>query len=147
MKPCVIFDMDGTLADVSGVRHYLTADPRRKNFEAFHGASAFVPPHEPVAELARTLHATGMTVLVVTARKERWRVVTATWLRKHGIEHEHLLMRPDRDDRRDVDVKRDILARIRTRYIPVLAVDDNPAIIALWNEERIPVVTWPGWES
>jgi len=54
-------------------------------------------------------------------------------------------MRSQADGRADVDVKRDILASIRQRFRVVLAVDDNPSIVALWNEERIPVVTWPGW--
>ena len=47
----------------------------------------------------------------------------------------------------DVAVKRDILAQIRTRWNPVLAVDDNAAIIRLWESEGIPVVVIPGWED
>jgi hypothetical protein len=66
-------------------------------------------------------------------------------VRKWEIESDQLSMRAVADGRRDVDVKRDILVKILRTYNVVLAVDDNPAIIALWNEERIPVVTWPGW--
>lgn len=146
LQPCAIFDVDGTLADVSGIRHYITADAQRKNFEKFHAASIMVHPHEPVAELARVLYASGMPVLVVTARMERWRYITSTWLQKWRIPHDALLMRPDGDGRRDVEIKREILTRIRERYTPALAVDDNPAIVALWREEQIPVVEWPGWD-
>lgn len=147
--PAVIFDVDGTLVDVSGVRHYVTDEPRRRNFEKFHAAASYCPPIESTRVLAGLLHAAGARVFIVTARTERWRYRTSVWLRKWGIEHEALLMRPDSDGRPDVAVKRDILAAIRVRYgaEPVLAVDDNPAVIALWTEERVPTIVVPGWDE
>jgi FMN phosphatase YigB (HAD superfamily) len=142
----VIFDVDGTLADITGARHYLTDDVRRKNFQKFHAAASFLPPVWTVLDCALALQHLGVPLIVVTARREQWRYRTSTWLRKYGVTPEHLMMRPDRDDRRDVEVKRDILARIRTRYEPVLAFDDNPSITALWVEEGIPCVLVPGWD-
>jgi FMN phosphatase YigB (HAD superfamily) len=145
-KPdAVIFDVDGTLADVAGIRHYV-AGPK-KNFMKFHAAASLVPPHREIADLAAAMKRAGLVIIVVTSRKEQWRWHTATWLRKWEIEYDHLYMRGDADGRRDVDVKRDILVTILRSYAVVLAVDDNPAIIALWNDERIPVVTWPGWSD
>lgn len=32
LKEAVIVDVDGTLCDVSGIRHYLLNDPKRRNF-------------------------------------------------------------------------------------------------------------------
>jgi uncharacterized HAD superfamily protein len=142
-KDAVIFDVDGTLADVASIRHYV-AGPK-KNFTKFHAAASLVHPHQEVADLAASMNRAGLVIIVVTSRKEQWRWHTVTWLRKWEIEHDHLYMRGDKDGRRDVDVKRDILVAVLRTYNVVLAVDDNPAIIALWNEERIPVVTWPGW--
>jgi len=147
LKPfAAIFDVDGTLCDVSGIRHYVR-DPLKKNFRAFHAASAYVPAHEPVVNLAKQLHEAGVVIFVVTARRERWRYVTSNWLRKYEVPHDYLYMRDDWDDRRDVEVKRDILVSIRNHHNVILAVDDNPAVIQLWNDESIPVVTWPGWET
>jgi FMN phosphatase YigB (HAD superfamily) len=143
-KPdAVIFDVDGTLADVASIRHYVEGP--RKNFTKFHAAASLVHPHKEVAALAASLKRAGLVVIVVTSRKEQWRWHTATWLRKWEIDYDGLYMRADSDGRRDVDVKRDILVAILRTHNVVLAVDDNPSIIALWNEERIPVVTWPGW--
>jgi phosphoglycolate phosphatase-like HAD superfamily hydrolase len=146
MRQAVIFDVDGTLADVSGIRHYVLDDPRRKNFEKFHAASVYMPAHADVLELARQYHADGYAIVIVTARKERWRYVTATWLQKWDVPFDHLLMRRDDDTRRDVEVKREILAKIRQRYDVILAVDDNPSVIALWESEGIPVRLVPGWQ-
>jgi hypothetical protein len=142
-RDAVIFDVDGTLADVASIRHYVEGPT--KNFNKFHAAASLVPPHREVADLAASLKQAGLVIVVVTSRKEQWRWHTATWMRKWEIEYDHLYTRADRDGRRDVDVKRDILVAILRTYDVVLAVDDNPSIIALWNEERIPVVTWPGW--
>jgi FMN phosphatase YigB (HAD superfamily) len=147
LPQAVIFDVDGTLADVSGIRHYVQSDPKNRNFEKFHAAASLVPPHPEVVELAASMRAAGFAILVVTSRKERWRWNTTLWLRKWEVEHDGLHMRADDDGRRDVDVKRDILWRLQQRYRIVLAVDDNPSVIALWNAEHIPVVTWPGWSD
>lgn len=147
MREAALFDVDGTLADVSGVRHYVLADPRRKNFEKFHAGASYVPAHADVVDLAREQHEAGRVVVVVTARMEKWRYRTATWLQKWEVPFDHLLMRRDGDQRRDVEVKRDILAGIREHYEVVLAVDDNPSIIELWQSEGIPVHRVPGWDE
>jgi len=142
----VIFDVDGTLCDVSGVRHYVTKDPKRRNFEKFHGAAILCPPNQWVVDLSREYCDQGTSVIVVTSRRERWRYKTSMWLRKWGIDYTILLMRADDDDRPDVDVKRSILNRIRETYEVIAAVDDNPSILALWEAAKIPtIVTVPGW--
>jgi hypothetical protein len=138
-----IFDVDGTLCNVESIRHYVTAKP--KNFEAFHAGSVNCPPHEWVAESARAIHGSGMPVLVVTARKERYWWHTTLWLRENWIPYHALFMRGDNDGRPDYEVKADILAEIRRFYSPVIAFDDNPAVLRLWREEGIPAVRVPGW--
>ena len=145
--PAVIVDVDGTLVDVSGVRHYVLEDPRRKDFHHFHLAAMFCPPIASTVALVRALWGSGVTVYIVTARKRRWLRHTQDWLWKHSIGYDALFMRADDDDRRDVLVKADILDDILTRHDVVLAVDDNPAVIALWQERGIPTVIVPGWDT
>lgn len=146
MRPAVIFDMDGTLADVSGIRHHVVGAPGKwKDFDAFHAASVDVPPHDWVVDLARKFDAAGLDVLVVTARRAKWRHHTAWWLALNGVPSAALFMRPDGDSRPDRVVKADILARIKQTHDVVLAVDDNPAVIDLWKANGIPTLTVPGW--
>ena len=143
-KPnAVIFDMDGTLANVSGIRHYVRARP--KNFDKFHAESINCPPNEEVVQSARDL-VTDHVILVVTARKVKWVYHTLFWLVENGVPYDELLMRDDWDDRPDYEVKRDILEHIRSRWTPVLAFDDNPNVIKLWEEHGIPTVHVEGWE-
>ena len=150
-KPnAVIFDMDGTLADVSGIRHYIvppTPKPKNwyKDFHAFHAESVNVPVNISVRDHAIRASLLGNAVLVVTARRAMFRHQTAWFLALHGIPSDALYMRGDKDGRPDYEVKKDILASIQTRYNVIHAVDDNPSVIALWEENGISTTVVEGF--
>jgi FMN phosphatase YigB (HAD superfamily) len=143
VRDAVIVDVDGTLCDVRGIRHLIG----EKGFDAFHRASASCPPHPGVVEVVRAADAAGLAVLVVTGRVERWRRLTSMWLALHEVPSDVLEMRRDLDYRMDYVIKREILARLRSRYRIVHAWDDNPAILRLWAEEGIPATVVPGWDD
>ena len=152
MKTAVIFDMDGTLADVSSIRHHLTKfdeTKRRvmKHFNRFHAESVSVPPHDHVVNAAQVAKMMGHEVLVVTARKHMWRHHTAWWLALHSVPSDMMMMRGNDDNRKDYEVKKDMLDTIRKAYNVIHAWDDNPSIIKLWTEEGIPTTVVPGWED
>lgn len=152
MQSAVIFDMDGTLADVSSIRHHLTKydeGKRRiiKHFNRFHAESVSVPPHNHVLNAAQVAHMLGHEVLIVTARKHMWRHHTAWWLAIHNVPSDVLMMRSDDDNRKDYEVKRDMLDTLRKAYDIIHAWDDNPNIIKLWQENNIPTTIVPGWEE
>ncbi len=130
----VIFDVDGTLADVRHRRHFLTGRP--KNHAAFHDAMVDDTVREPVAELARALART-YPVLLVSGRPERYRRVTGCWLDDNFIPYRALYLRADDDRRDDVLVKREMLAAIRLTYDPLLVVDDRAKLVAMWREEGL----------
>lgn len=137
--------MDGTLCNVSDIRHYVSNGNR--NFDKFHRASLFCPPNEQVVALHRMALDARYRVLIVTARERTYEQVTADWLQKHGLFYNALYMRDFKDYRKDYTVKSEILEQIYIDgYNPVLAVDDNPNVIQLWNERNIPSIIIPGWE-
>lgn len=139
-----IFDMDGTLCDVRGIRHHVLGSHR--NFDAFHRESVNCPPNPEVVEAARAAQAAGRAVLVVTARSTLYRNHTAFWLAMHEVPSDRLFMRRHGDQRADVLVKQDIYARISPRWITVRAWDDNPNVVAFWEHVRIPdIQVVPGW--
>lgn len=148
----VIFDMDGTLADVSLIRHHLKAVKPNgkpdKDFTRFHEEGVNVPPHQWVVDAAREYHEKGIAVLIVTARKRMWEKHTSWFLALHDIPSDDMFMRGNKDNRPDYELKKDILEMIRFQgYNVIHAYDDNPAVIRLWQEEGIPTTIVPGWED
>jgi len=142
--PAAIFDMDGTLCDVTSVRHHVL-DRRRRNYKAFHYGSLFCPPIQWVLDSAHRYHRAGFQILVVTARQEMWRELTSNWLDQVGAPPYALHMRKQGDLRRDKLIKGEILDVLLDQYDVKHAFDDNPAIIELWQERVIPYTHVPGW--
>lgn len=146
-KPqAIIIDVDGTAADVTAIRHFVREDfGGKKDFDKFHEAATGSPVNQEVLEAAQKAKANGITVIIVTARKEKWRYSTLWWLLLNDFPFDHQFHRPDWDMRPDYEVKKDILKKIRTKYEVIHAYDDNPNVIKLWNEEGIETTIIPGW--
>jgi phosphoglycolate phosphatase-like HAD superfamily hydrolase len=142
-KTAVIFDMDGTLADVSSIRHHVEGP--KKNFRAFHEDSVNVPPNPDVLQMAHDAKQSGHDVIVVTARDAEYKPHTTWWLSEHEVPHDALYMRNRGDRRPDYEVKKDILGHIAKHWEPVHAVDDNPNVLKLWHENGISTTRVPGW--
>lgn len=142
-RTAIIVDVDGTLADVTSIRHHVLNRP--KNFEAFHSEAVHVPPHMHVVDMVNKAKNDGHDILVVTARRARWRDSTAFWLALNGIPSDALYMRADKDGRPDYEVKKEILEKISQTWTVVHAIDDNPNVIRLWEENGISTTTIEGW--
>jgi hypothetical protein len=145
-----IVDMDGTLANVSSIRHLVDGINTKKDFHAFHAASEFVPANRQAIDFCVRHHKAGDKILVVTARMEQWRGATTRFLDRELIPYvpvEALYHRADGDYRKDREVKQEILDELREHYVIVAACDDNPNIVALWADEGIPEIeVIPGWD-
>lgn len=144
----MIVDIDGTLCDVSSIRHHVTKTATRnyRDYTAFHAAAINCPVIPSTLEWVRAAMLLGCHVILVTARGQQWERQTVWWLKLHGVRYDALWMRPLDDHRPDVEVKSDILKLIQADgYRVCYAIDDNPRIVALWEDHGI-VTTWvPGW--
>lgn len=144
----IVFDMDGTLVDVSSVRHHVLGGKEndyKKDFDAFHSEAVNCPAIPWVAVAAHEAKDMGYRVIQVTARNEKYRASTSWWIAENRIPSDALYMRNDGDYRPDYEVKKEILDRILKTYDIVKAFDDNPSIVRLWSEYGIPCVVVPGW--
>lgn len=141
----VVFDMDGTLTDVSGIRHLVRGG--NHDFHRFHEESVNQPPNQDVVDLAKQHAADGKKIVIVTARKAKYRNHTAMWLAQNDVPSDAMYMRGDKDGRPDYEVKKDILSRMSNSFNVVHAVDDNPNVLKLWHENDIPTTRVPGWED
>lgn len=143
-RNAVIVDIDGTLADVSGIRHHVLNKPKR--FDLFHSEAVNVPTHSAVVDMVNDFANQGVDIVVVTARKAKWRNHTAMWLALNNIPSTAMFMRANKDGRKDAEVKRDILKRIQQTWNVIHAIDDNPNVIAVWIANGIDTTTVAGWD-
>lgn len=146
MKPTAyIFDVDGTLANVDEFLHFMRGG--KKDYDSFHSASINAKPNLEVFSMLDNAISKGHAILIVTSRKEKWRGLTSMWLAKNNARSHALFMRDNDDNRPDYEVKKDILNKIQDFWVVVHAVDDNPNVIRLWEENKIPTTkigTWDG---
>jgi uncharacterized HAD superfamily protein len=140
-----IYDVDGTLANVDPYIHFVRGSNR--DYDAFHEASIDALPHYEVVQMLNNTVSDGHAVIIVTSRKEKWRGLTSMWLAKNNIRSHALFMRADDDHRPDYEVKKDILHKINNHWEVLYAVDDNPSVIALWEENGIPTTKIGNWDG
>lgn len=133
----VIFDIDGTLADIAHRRPYLT--PERPDWTRFNAAMGDDTLNLPVAELYRVLWASKAYRLeIVTGRNERFRKLTESWLTWNDIPFSRLTMRPDKDQRADHLLKQDILNGFLSEGQEIaFAVDDRQQVVDMWRRNGI----------
>lgn len=136
MKQAIICDLDGTLCDVEHRRHF-TAE---KNWPAFYANLEFDKPRVFVMRMLEVLR-DEYDIFFVSGRPEEYRGKTIEWLDKYGIyTYVGLYMRPNRDNRPDTEIKKEILnTHLKGRKI-VLAIDDRPSVIRMWRNEGIDVL-------
>lgn len=139
MDKVIVFDIDGTLADIQHRRHWVATKP--KNWAAFNAAMASDALHADIAELAILLHTQGYVVLLCSGRGEEMRAVTEAWLAKHVIPHRRLYMRSAGDYRQDSIVKVELLADIRRDYgEPWLWFDDRQQVVDAIRQQGVRVL-------
>ena len=154
----IIFDIDGTLADVTDRRHHVTGG--RKDWGKFFDEMVNDPPLADVCLLAELLGThpqviEGTTALFLfSGRPETHRKETEDWLRIHVPTYFRqavaLLMRGEGDYRPDTEVKREMLHGIQGQgYNARLVVDDRPSVVAMWKAEGLTVLAHDSgeWES
>ena len=130
----VIFDIDGTLADVSARLHHL--EKRPKNWKAFFAGIAEDPAITPMVHLCNTLFAAGFHVILCTGRPDNLRGVSKAWLAREGVQYHELYMRAVNDRRSDVEVKRDLLAHLDKSRV-AFVVEDRDRVVEMWRQEGL----------
>lgn len=137
IKLAVIFDLDGTLADITNRRNALAL--AQGNWDIFFSSMDRDPPKTPIVNLYHILAASQKyTMIIVTGRPERYRNITTDWLNSKEIDYNYLFMRKDNDRRPDNLIKKEILEKIKSEgfYID-FAVDDRNSVVGMWRENGV----------
>lgn len=138
MKKIIIFDIDGTLANVDHRRGYVETRGK-KNWVAFTQEMVNDTPHVDICWLFRTLQEQNdTTMLIATGRSESDREKTVKWLTDHSLFYVDLYMRPVKDSRPDNVVKYEMLEAIRNVYgEPFMVVEDRNSVVDMWRGQGV----------
>lgn len=133
----IIFDLDGTLADIGPRLNKAGKQPcRLSNPAAFQQWLDEVQDDKslsedlPISEVLTVYHAlkqTAHTTVFLTGRSEKYKGVTQKWMKNWRLVG-NLYMRRADDHRKPADMKKDYIIEILKEYNPqtVLAIDDDP---------------------
>lgn len=130
----VIFDIDGTLADVSERIHHVRKKP--KNWNAFFQGMAQDRAIHSMVRLCNTLYSSGIYIVLCSGRSEEHREQTVEWLARQGVNYRDLLLRRENDRRSDTEVKREMLANLDKSKI-LFVVEDRSRVVKMWRSEGL----------
>lgn len=130
----VIFDIDGTLADISHRRHHVEKKP--KDWDAFLRGMSQDKAIHAIVRLCNILYASGIKILLCSGRSEEHRSETIQWLAENGVNYHELILRRDGDRRSDVVVKREMLTGLDRSKI-LFVVEDRSGVVEMWRSEGL----------
>lgn len=132
MKNCVIFDIDGTLADLSHRLHFL----EKGDWKGFFAEADKDSPITEVIEMNNVL-ASNFEIVIVSGRCSSIRKETRDWLYDNGVVCNELFMREEGDHRPDHIVKEEILHKIQRKYVVKYVFDDRQSVVDMWRRNGI----------
>lgn len=142
---CYIFDIDGTLADLSHRLYHIQPEtmkdgtPGKKDWDAFFAACGDDAPIQHTIKLAIDVAHAGAKIIYVSGRSDQCREATEAWLARHGLPSGRVYMRKAGDHRPDHQVKVELLEHLRADgHSPVMAFDDRNAVVKMWREIGVP---------
>lgn len=133
LPPAVIFDLDGTVCDISKRSPYDTAK------------CYLDTPHDHVLNMINLFNNKKYQILFCSGREDKYRQLTEEWLDKHlsGLDFPvsyKLFMRNSSDMRSDDLIKEEIFDQnIRNNYLIKAVVDDRLRVCKMWHALGLPL--------
>jgi FMN phosphatase YigB (HAD superfamily) len=149
VKPVVVFDIDGTLADTSHRLHHLYPFEGmgvKKDWGSFFAAAKDDPPIQSTINI-NNLYSSSPNIKVIallTGRPDNTREDTETWLNKYNVKYDILIMRSSSDRRPDHIVKKELLLgflefhKYTTDNVEAI-FEDRAHIAEEWKLLKLPV--------
>tara|TARA_R100000231_G_scaffold46972_1_gene40405 strand:- start:5 stop:532 length:528 start_codon:yes stop_codon:yes gene_type:complete len=153
-KKTVIFDLDGTLANID-VRRDRSVKPNGKlNWDIFASPDSILhwdTPNAPVIKMAQMFHNDGFRIVIFSGRNDRGFFATKEWLAKHNVPFDLLVLRPDKFKDHSWPIADGNPATGEMRFMPdeilkkkmldtfvdindvFLVVDDRQKVVDMWR--------------
>ena len=141
----VIFDLDGTLADIEARRKLATKPTGKMDWDIFFAPQliALDSPNTPVIETAKAL-AEKYNIAIFSGRSKATKAVTMDWLDKHEVSFNILKMRPTShpwkfmpDDKLKQHWLDDLFPKDSKRHDIVCVFDDRQKVVDMWRDNGL----------
>ena len=138
-KQTIIFDVDGTIADVEHRRHFVNGN---NDWDSFRKETVNDTPVQWVCDIAKRFIAQGDEVAFFSARNESEREITekqiSQWI---GDGHKGVFLRPNGDYTPDDEFK----SALADKFIDMggkidLIFDDRQKVVDMWRAKGFTVV-------
>ena len=155
MKKTIIFDLDGTLANIDS-RRDISMKPNGKLdwdiFAAPNSILALDEPNAPVIKMAQMFKADGFKIVIFSGRNDRGFDATVQWLNDFKVPFDLLVMRPDKFKDKSWPIADGNPATPDMRFMPdeilkkvmldtfvdindvFLVVDDRQKVVDMWRD-------------
>jgi phosphoglycolate phosphatase-like HAD superfamily hydrolase len=135
-----IFDIDGTLSDLSHRLHFIQQTPQ--DWDAFYKACTGDQPILGVLFVMKAIYNEGHIVVLSTGRSTVCKDETLEWLNTYKAPFDGLYMRKAKDHREDNVVKAELLEDIRKDWPnhPIAGVfEDRQQVVDMYRSQGIKV--------
>ena len=138
----VIFDLDGTLADISARRNLATKDDGKLDWDIFLNRDNIKldVPNQKVVDMARMINMTDRyQIFILSGRSKSTYRTTQQWLIQNDIPFDHLMMRPTDNHhhyKKDSDLKEMWLNEIGVNNV-AMVFDDRQQVVDMWRQNGL----------
>ena len=143
MDKKVIFDLDGTLADIT-VRRALSTDATngKMDWDVFFDRDNIKldVPNAPVIKMAQMLKSQGFTIVIFSGRSKVSYRTTRQWLIQNDVPFDMLQMRPTDDYHhymKDSDLKQMWLDTLIDKDDVFAVFDDRQQVVDMWRSNGL----------
>lgn len=151
-KPkAIIVDVDGTLADMRGVRKPFDWDkvhldrPHQDIINLVNELASvreIIPPGKSFREMPLHIYESHLElknqlkykIIITTGRDGVCEQATKDWLTDNGVMYDDFYIRPEGDFRKDNIIKSEIyMDHIRPKYDVAFVIDDRDQVVKMWR--------------
>lgn len=142
----VIFDLDGTLCDISHRLHHVQGE--NKNWDAFYKDCVNDVPKDNVIEMLCCLEEYH-DIIISSGRSEDVRKETEEWLDKNNVKYNQLLMRPTKCYTPDNALKKMWLdtGKLGPKEEILFVVEDRDRMVQMWRGAGLTCLQVDQWDE
>ena len=139
----VIFDLDGTLANIETRRVISIKENGKMDWDIFFDPNniSLDTPNRPVITIARLLKESGHRIVILSGRSKVTKDATRDWLKQFDVPFDVLKMRPNNKEFKfmpDDQLKKLWLDQLFPNTDDVLCVfDDRDKVVKMWRENGL----------